>query len=415
MKHSVQGPAARWLRGALGRGGSWWRSAIAVLALAAAGVAAQTAPQPTIIEVQAGDTFSALAARTQGETRSWRKMYRGQLSGLRDPNVIHVGMRFEVATDAKGETYLRLIGPADATAAAPVTRAAAALPPQAPARPPAPVTAAAPAPAPAPATLPAGAEETALVIGVLPNIGAAALAAQYEGLRRYLERLNERNVKIEVPANFKTFLDRTMAGEFDLAVAAPHFARMAQLDRNMVPLVIYEPRINALFIAPTDSTVTAARDVRERSVAFANPQSLVAMYGMQWLRQQNLEAGRDYQVKAARTDLGVGRMLLTGEVVAAVMSNGEFRALPADESSRLKVVEVFARIPNFIVTGHPRLGRARLDRLTGHLKGFLADKAEGVAFSQATGFTAIADIDEAQLRELDPFVGITRQVMGYAK
>jgi hypothetical protein len=35
-------------------------------------------------------------------------------------------------------------------------------------------------------------------------------------------------------------------------------------------------------------------------------------------------------------------------------------------------------------------------------------------FAQATGFNAMADVDDAQLRELDAFVPLTRRSMGLA-
>jgi phosphonate transport system substrate-binding protein len=203
-----------------------------------------------------------------------------------------------------------------------------------------------------------------------------------------------------------------MRGDYDLAVAAPHFARVAQVDGRMQPLALYEPRIAGQFITLGDGAVAAPGDVRGKSVAFANPQSLVAMYGRQWLQQQNLEAGKDYEVKPARTDMGVGRMLLTNEVAAAIMSNGEFRGLPPEESSRLKILEVFARIPNFVVLGHPRLGTERLANLKSQLLSFLSDPQDGSAFSKATGITGIVEADEAQLRELDAFVAPTRRAMG---
>jgi phosphonate transport system substrate-binding protein len=251
-----------------------------------------------------------------------------------------------------------------------------------------------------------------LVIGVLPNIPAAQLVPQYDRMKRYLERVGSQKVRIVVPAGFKAFFEAMMNGDYDLAIAAPNFARVGQLDRAMVPLVMYEPRINALFVAPIDTTLTGPRDVRERSVAFANPTSLVAMYGQQWLRQQNLEPGKDYEVKGARTDLGVGRMLLTGDAVAAIMSNGEFRSLPPDESARLKVVEVFQRVPNFIFVANPRLDRDRQARLKADLKGFLAAKEDGAAFAQSTGFTGIVDVEDSQMRELDAFAAPTRRAMG---
>ena len=412
-------------------GGVWRKAAgAAVFAFAASGVGAQTAAA-SVIEVQAGDTFSAIATRFTGDARAWRTLYSAENSGLANPNLISVGMRFELLTDSAGKRYLKLLGaPAGRStvaAQAPPNPAARPVPATAPVAVPAPVVAAAPAAPVAPVLAPVvppvvppvlpvpAAADAALVIGVLPNVAAATLIPQYENLKRYLERVSGQKVRIVVPGNFKLFFDSMMNGEFDLAVSAPHFARVAQLDRNMTPLVIYEPRINALLIVPSDSAVTEARDLRERVVAFANPTSLVAMYGQQWLRQQNLEAGKDYEVRAARTDLGVGRMLLSGDAVAAIMSNGEFRALPPEESSRLKVVEVMARIPNFIVVAHPRLDRDRIARLRSQFKGFLAEGEDGAAFAKATGFTGMADADDAQLKELDPYVALTRRAMGVGR
>jgi ABC-type phosphate/phosphonate transport system substrate-binding protein len=112
------------------------------------------------------------------------------------------------------------------------------------------------------------------------------------------------------------------------------------------------------------------------------------------------------------TDLGVGRMLLSGEAAAAILSGGELRALPPEEAARLKVVEVFARIPNFIVLGHPRLGDERLARLKAQLLAFGADRLDGAAFARATGVSAIVDVDAATLRELDPYTAATRRALG---
>ncbi len=366
---------------------------------------AQPAVQPTVVEVVAGDTFANIAARFTGSMRTWSDLYDEQLSGLRDPNRIVPGMRFELVSEAGGRRYLRLAGGAVATrsAAAPIKAA-----PSATATPTASTPAPAPAPAPDAASAPAG---DALVVGVLPNIAAPALLAQYEHLKNYFERLNPQKVRIVVPANFKVFFDGMSSGDYDLAVSASHLARVAQLDSRLVPLVLYEPRINALFITPTDSTLASPSDLRGKALGFANPQSLVALYGQQWLRQQNLDPGKDFEIKAARTDVGVGRMLLTGEVAAAIMSNGEFRAIPQDESVRLKIREIFATIPNFIVMGHPRLGPERLARLKSQLLVFPADKDDGAAFVKASGISAIVEAGDATLRELDPYVVPTRRAM----
>lgn len=379
------------------------RSAIVGALLTSAGLAAAQAP-PEVVKVQAGDTFSGIASRFTGSASSWREMYRARLSGLANPNRITVGMQFEVVAEAGGGQYLRLVAPVEA--ATPVA--------QAPLRRPAPVAQAEPPAAPAAPSPEAAAAGNKLVIGVLPNIAAPVLSANYLRMKRYLERGNEHTVTIVVPRNFKEFFDSTMRGDYDLAIAAPHFARVAQVDRNMTPLLTYQPQIHGLLITTSESSLKKPHEVRERAVAFANPQSLVAMYGRQWLKQAGLEQGTDYEMRAARTDLGVGRMLLAGDVVAAIMSNGEFRVLPPDELSRLKVVEVFAKIPNFIFMAHPRIERARLGRLKTQLQGFFADAEEGAPFAQASGFTGIVEVDPATMRELDSFADTTRRAMGTA-
>ena len=270
------------------------RCIMAAGALAVAAMAGAQPAAPSIAEVQAGDTFSGIAARYTGNPANWRKVYREQLSKLPNPNVISVGMRFELVSAADGSQYLRLMpGRSAQTDTTSVASIAAANPGPATA---APAKAAAPSPSPSPAPGQSG----ELVIGVVPNIPAAQLTPAYEHLRRYLERGGETKVRIVIPANFKAFFDATMKGDYDLAVAAPNLARVAQADRNMLPLVVYEPRINALFVTPIDTTITNPRDVRERAVAFANPTSLGALYGQKWLRQQGLEPDKDYVVGPAK-------------------------------------------------------------------------------------------------------------------
>lgn len=375
-----------------------FRSATIAGLVAVVGLAAQA---ETVV-VQKGDSFSSIAARFVGQARHWRRLYDAQLSQLPNPNLIHPGMRLELVAASGGRQYLKVVQDASAGAKTPVAAAVAATKPAPPPSdtPPAPVAAATTEP---------------LAVGVLPNIAATALMAQYENVKAYFEKRANQKIQIVLPANFKAFFDAMMRGDYDIAVAAPHFARVAQLDAGMVPLAIYEPRIAAQFIVPVGGTVSTAADVAGKTVAFANPTSLVAMYGQQWLRQSNLEPGKDYTVAGARSDMGVGRQLLTGEAAAAIMSNGEYRALPPDETSRLRIVDVFARIPNFIVLGHPRLGAARLAQLKRDWLGLFGDKEDGAAFAKTTGLGGIVEVDEATLRELDAYVPATRRAMGSSK
>jgi len=174
-----------------------------IVGLALTSAWAQPAKDPTIVEVQAGDTFSAIAARFTGNIRSSRQVYNAELSGLANPGHINVGMRLEVVADAAGTRYLRLVGGPGARVVAKVQPARAAAPPTAPI--PAPAVPVTPAVVVAPAVpaAVAAAADTPLVIGVLPNIGALALQAQYDNFKRYLERLGPQKVRVVLPRTSK--------------------------------------------------------------------------------------------------------------------------------------------------------------------------------------------------------------------
>ena len=76
-------------------------SVLALLAGATGACAADPAPGAQI-EVRPGDTFSAIAARHAAKGASWRSMYRPDASGLRSPDRISVGMRFELVERRQG-------------------------------------------------------------------------------------------------------------------------------------------------------------------------------------------------------------------------------------------------------------------------------------------------------------------------
>lgn len=400
------------VQGVVSRGVPRVRGAMVAASLAAVWMvtasAQAQAPAPavapgTVFDVKPGDTFGRIAAQVTGNSAQWRQVYHPQKSGLPNPNLILVGSQFELVKEADGSSYLKLRQAGLARAATPT------------------VAAAAPAAKPAPAATSAAKMAAAvrmpetLTIGVLPNIPAPALMAQNEPLKAYLERTNRNKVNVVTAANFRAFFDNTMKGDYDLAVTGSHLARVGQLDGGMVPIAIYEPRIRALLIGAKDQGIKSARDLKGKAVVYQNPQSLVAMHARLWLQKQDLQAERDFEVKTARTDIGVGRMILTGEAVGAFMSNGEFRSIPAADAERLVIVEQIVEFPNFVVLAHPRLGAAAIQALRGQFLGFVADPVDGAAFTKSAGVVRIVDADDKQMAELDPFVDQTRRAMGLVK
>ena len=95
-----------------------------------------------------------------------------------------------------------------------------------------------------------------LEIGVLPNISARALMAQYQPMREFLERELKRSVQVSTAPNWVAFHQRTMADEYDIVITASHVARLAQVERRYIPILVYVPDINKTF----SGTVTVVND-----------------------------------------------------------------------------------------------------------------------------------------------------------
>lgn len=254
-------------------------------------------------------------------------------------------------------------------------------------------------------------ERAALEIGLLPNISARVLLAQYQPMREFLERETRRVVQFSTAPNWAAFQQRTNAAGYDLIVTAAHLGRLAQLDHGWQPLLGYVPDIRALLVVPVAKPLRSVAELRGQVLVLSNPQSLVTMRGMQWLAEQSLQRERDFTTIRTPTDDSVGNVLVRGDAAAAMLSGGEFRAIPEAVRNQLQVLASFAEVPGFVVMASPRLPAADARALRELLLRFSQRSEEGQAFFKATGFSALRELPAGLMESLDPYVEATRRAL----
>lgn len=258
------------------------------------------------------------------------------------------------------------------------------------------------------------AQETPFLLGVLPNVSARVILANYQPVRSYFERELKRSVEIVTAADLRAFSEATLRGDYHMVVTAANLGRVAQLDGKWEPIAIYEPAIPALLISGAENSNPSVEQLRGKTLAVANPQSLVVLRGLQWLREQGLQEGRDFKMLRASNDDSLGSMIRSGEAPMAMMSMGEFRQIGEDVRKSLKVVTEIAKVPGFLVMLNPKLDSAEKRRLqTLVLK--LPQDGEGKKFFALSGFANIREVSRAELESLDPFVAPTRAGLAAAK
>ena len=250
-----------------------------------------------------------------------------------------------------------------------------------------------------------------LEIGVLPNISARLLLAQYQPMREYLSREMRRAVQVSTAPNWSAFFQRTLELEYDLVVTAANMARVAQIDRGFVPLLSYAPDIKGMVICAVSKPIKSVTELRGQTLALSNPQSLVTLRGMQWLKENGLQRDKDFKTLSTPTDDSVGSVVVRGDAIAAMLSGGEYRAIPDAIKGQLQILTTFAEVAGFVVMASPKLSAADARAIKEHLLRFATTSEEGKAFFAGSGFTAIREPAVGLMESMDPFVESTRRML----
>lgn len=249
-----------------------------------------------------------------------------------------------------------------------------------------------------------------LRIGLVPNVSTHILMQNYAPLKNFFLAQGFKQVTLISADNFKDFNDRTKAQEFDLIVTAPHMGRLAQMDYKYEPLVAMTPNIKALMIVATDGQASTEQ-LKNANIAFANPQSLVAMIGNKWLANKAMQPNIDYTPVTVPREDNIGNLILEGRAKFGILSNAELRAIPERLQSKLKVIEVLADIPNFIILSNANYSQNQNLQLKSLFKKFSDPNQFSDQFFTLTGFTSMRPVSESQMKSLDAYLAQTRSAL----
>jgi len=250
-----------------------------------------------------------------------------------------------------------------------------------------------------------------LELGLLPHLSARTLVAHYRPMREQLESTLGRAVQVSTAPNWGEFHRRALQYEYDLMVTAIHMARLAQLDRGYRPLVQFLPDIECLLVCAAARPLASVAELRGRSLVLANPQSLVAVHGRQWLAENGLRQGVDYTLMRVPSDDSAGAVLVRGDAIGALLSSGELRATPEAVRMQLQVVSRIAQVPGFVVMASPRLAADASEAARAALLALDARSAEGREFLALTGYQAVRTVPDSVMASMDPLVEATRELL----
>lgn len=249
--------------------------------------------------------------------------------------------------------------------------------------------------------------QSPLRLAVHPYAGTLSLANTYKPLQQYLEKSLRRTVEFYTAAGFDAFVASLMAGEYDIAIAPPHFAILAT-EKGYTPLFHFETMLEPVLAVDVASAIRSLADLRGKRIAMADKSAFIRIVIVRWLADNDMVAGKDYQIVERPTHAASATAMLAGEADAALTTTTASAQMAPDLKKQLFLLTPGLRFPHLFTLGHRRLGADGIERLRMALKGFDGGTAEGREFFAASRFGGFDEVTDDDIRRIRPYADAYR-------
>lgn len=252
------------------------------------------------------------------------------------------------------------------------------------------------------------AEET-IRLGIMPFNSALALIKTHQPLRQHLELVVGQKIEIYTSADYYTFINELLAGHFDVAIAGPHFARMA-IEKGWVPLYKYSAELQPIVVVAKNSQIHQLSDLKNKSIGLSSRLSMSSIGGVRWMEERGLKLDRDFKLTERVTHGAAVAAVAVGELDAALTTFTPLKQVPPDVQEKIKVLPFDLKVPHLMTIAHPRLGPHKIALIQRALRSFQNSDA-GKVFFDSTGYVGYAEITVKDVQALKPYVDLTVQMM----
>lgn len=246
-----------------------------------------------------------------------------------------------------------------------------------------------------------------LKIGLFPNLTPITLIAMYQPLREHLEQSLLRPVELATAPDFRSFVERTRSGAYDVVLTAPHLARLAEQEGDYLAVATYDEELRALLIVTKSSPATRITELRGARIAMPDPLAVVNMLGRAMLAKAGV-GPNEYTLVNAHSHNGAALAVLRGDSQAAIVGSIPFAQVPQATRDGLRILAASKPIPNQVWLIRKDLPLRERKAFLGALLDY-ADTPSGADFLKSHGCGGIRPIRPGALKTLDPFANEVRK------
>ena len=248
-------------------------------------------------------------------------------------------------------------------------------------------------------------------IAVIPFLSPRLLVATYEPVRATVQAALGRPTYLISAPDFRRFLERTEAGRYALAVTAPHFARLAELDAGCRPIAQWRGELSGVFLVERNSPLRTLADLRGGTIAAPDPLALITMMGTDTLAAGGLKPGADIRLEFQPSHNAALLAVLHQRATAALMSTTAIQLVDRSVTRRVRPLAYTAPNPRSLVfLAGPSLGAAETAKLLRALPA-ICDSPAGRRFLAHNGYERLVPLAPGELSGFDRFLPRLRRLL----
>lgn len=247
------------------------------------------------------------------------------------------------------------------------------------------------------------ADDNVFHVGVAPHTSARVILEMYQPLRLSLEKSLGQPVTIETAPDFTEFGRRALRQDYDIAITTGHQARIYEVDGGYLPLMTYKADFKAVALVARNSHFRNPADLKGTTALGLSPSSLVTIWGLHWLKKNNLN---DLTIKYVSAADSVSHQVLAGEASVAFTSLANFQKLPADQQQALSILAESEPMAGRIYMLNQRRS-AQFKKIEQALLSF-ANSPEGKAYLSQNKLDGYRPLRPRELDAMEPYAGEIR-------
>ena len=254
--------------------------------------------------------------------------------------------------------------------------------------------------------LTASAEEPLFHLGVAPHTSARVILEMYQPLRLHLEKALGQPVAVETAPDFTEFARRAVRPEYDIAITTGHQARLYQTDAAYLPLMTYKSSFKAVALVAKKANIRRPADLKGKTVLGLSPSSLVTLWGLHWLKANNLGSLPVKYVSAADS---TSQQVLAGEAGVAFTSLANYQKLPPEQQRALVILAESEPMAGRVYMLNKR--RATQQKQIQQALLSFAESDEGKRYFEQTKLEGYRQLRPGELESMEPYASEVRQLL----